>query len=79
MTDNGFEARLPMTARTVRLAAFAAAALTLGACGGGGAPTVSDDDPRGDWRGSGTSWSAPTRCCSATTTCAGRCRAGARR
>ena len=36
MTCNGFGSRLPVTAKTLRPAAFAAAVLALGACGGGG-------------------------------------------
>ena len=44
MTCNGFGSRLPVTAKALRPAVFAAAVLALGACGGGGgspsAPTT---------------------------------------
>ena len=44
MTGNGLGRRLPMTTRTLRLA-FAAAALALGACGGGGNPSTAPTEP----------------------------------
>ena len=45
MTGNGFGRRLPVTAKTLRLAAFAAAVLALGACGGGGGSSTGLAEP----------------------------------